>query len=197
MSSTRFATRRTFIKSTAAMGLVLSQGWRPAFSQGLKKVTMVIGGAAPGSPSSSFVHSLGIGCGFYAEEGLDVEMQWAAGASAALTLLASGRADFASHSTGGLLPAVARGVPVKGFIVQIPDNFVSIGVLKDGPIKSLADLKGKTIGVNADGGGPTLLVKAVLNQLGWKVGTDVELLTVGAGLPALDALRRNRVQARP
>jgi NitT/TauT family transport system substrate-binding protein len=38
-------------------------------------------------------------------------------------------------------------------------------------------------------------VKSVLRKLGWNPDTDVQFLGVGTALPALDALRRNRVQA--
>jgi len=112
-----------------------------------------------------------------------------------MNLMVSGRAQFTTHGTAGLFSAVDKGVPVKGFICQVPDYFVSIAVDAEGPIGSFADLKGKTIGVSANGGAPVFVTKAVMKQMGWNPDSDVEFLAVGTALPALDALRRNRVQA--
>lgn len=180
---------------TGAAALSLAPLARPALTQTLKKVTVVYGVQTIEGASESFFAALPLGLGFYREEGLDVEIQTVAGSSAALNLLASGRAQFSTHGAAGLFAGVGRGVPMKGFICQIPDYFVSVGVAEDGPIRSMADLKGKTIGVNAMGGAPHLVIKAVLRKMGWNPDTDVQFLAVGTALPALDALRRNRVQA--
>ena len=109
--------------------------------------------------------------------------------------MVSGQAQFTTHGTAGLLGAVDHGVPIKGFICQVPDYFVSIAVQEDGPIKRFEDLKGKTIGVSANGGAPVYVVKAIMQRLGWNPDTDVQFLAVGTSLPALDALQRGRVQA--
>lgn len=178
-----------------AAGAALAPLARPAVAQALKKVTVVYGVQTIEGASEGFFASVPIGLGFYREEGLDVEVQTVGGSSAALNLLASGRAQFSTHGAAGLFAGVGRGVPMKGFICQIPDYFVSVGVADDGPIRSMADLKGKTIGVNAMGGAPHLVIKAVLTKMGWDVDKDVQFLGVGTALPALDALRRNRVQA--
>jgi NitT/TauT family transport system substrate-binding protein len=168
------------------------------------------GAAAAGSPSKRVVLVYGVPTldvttaffgaipqtlGYYREEGIEVDVQTVNGASAAVNLLTSGQAHFSSHGTAGLFEAVDKGAPVKGFICQIPDYFVSIAVLKDSPITSVEQLRGKTIGVNAVGGAPDLVMHAVAQRQGWTPGKDVELLAVGTGVPALDALRRGRVQA--
>ncbi len=174
---------------------VLAPLARPAVTQTLRKVTLVYGVQTIEGAAEAFFAAAPIGLGFYREEGLDVEIQTVGGASAALNLLASGRAQFTTHGTAGLFAGVGRGVPMKGFVCQIPDYFVSVGVAEDGPIRSMQDLKGKTIGVNAQGGAPHLVIKAVLRGMGWNPDTDVQFQPVGTALPALDALRRGRVQA--
>jgi NitT/TauT family transport system substrate-binding protein len=185
--------RRTLLGAAGAAALMPLS--RPALTQTLRKVTLVYGVQTIEGASEAFFASVPLGLGFYREEGLDVEIQTVSGASAALNLLASGRAQFTTHGAAGLLAGVGRGVPMKGFICQIPDYFVSIGVAEDGPIRTLDDLKGKIIGVSAVGGAPHFVIKSVLRKLGWNPDTDVQFLGVGTALPALDALRRNRVQA--
>lgn len=189
--------RRKILKAAAAAVTVAAAAplAMPAIAQSLRKVTIAFGVQNLEGAIEGFFSSIPIGLGFYREEGLDVDIQTAGGASAAVNLLLSGRAQFSTHGTAGLFAGVGRNVPMIGFCCQVPDYFVSIGVERDGPIRSLDDLKGKTIGIGAIGGAPHLVIKAVLRNLGWNVDTDVQFLAVGTSLPALDALRRNRVQA--
>lgn len=186
-------TRRGVLKGAGAVGGTLLAA--PALAQARRKITMVYGVQTIDGSSEGFFASIPIGLGFYADEGLDVDIQAVAGAGAADNLLASGQAQIATHGTGGLFAALAHGVPMKSFICQVPGDFTSVGVLKSGPIQSFEQLKGKTIGISAVNGAPVLLVKAVMRRLGWNLDTDVQLLAVGTALPALDALRRGRVDA--
>ncbi len=167
----------------------------PAIAQSRRKITLVYGVPTIDSSADGFFASIPLGMGYYAEEGLEVEIQTVAGAAAAINLLISGQAQFATHGTGGLFPAVSKGIPVTGFCCQVPEAFTSVAVLKDGPIQRFEDLKGKTIGISAIGGAPTFTLNTVMRNLGWDPSKDVEMIAVGAALPAFDALKRGRVQA--
>jgi hypothetical protein len=70
-----------------------------------------------------------------------------------------------------------------------------IGVLQDRPIKSVADLKGKKIGIFSLGTGGMPLLKGYLRANGINPDKDVQIIATGAGAPALEALRSDRVQA--
>jgi NitT/TauT family transport system substrate-binding protein len=185
------------LRSGLAAGAAVASGGlsRPAIAQARKKVTLVYGVQTIDSSADDFFAAIPLGLGYYAEEGLDVDIQTVAGASAAMNMLVSGQAQFTTAGTPGLFAAVDKGVPAQAFICQVPDYFVSIAVEQDGPIHSFADLKGKTIGVSANGGAPVFVTKAIMKSMGWNPDTDVQFLAVGTALPALDALRRGRVQA--
>jgi NitT/TauT family transport system substrate-binding protein len=197
-SSPVHPSRRSVLKASMALGslaMTVPLFAQPSVQKPKRKVVIAYGVPTLDSMASVFFSSIPIGAGFFAEEGLDVEIQPMNGASAAISVLAAGGAQFATHSSGALLPAVGRGVPMKAFIVQIPDSFSSIAVLDDGPVKKIEDLKGKMIGVAALTGAPTLVIKSVLTRMGWDVAKDVQWLAVGTGTPALDALRRGRIDA--
>lgn len=168
---------------------------QPALTRSLRKVSIGYGVRTVDSAADGFFSSIPTGFGFFAEEGLDVEVLPMAGATPVIDLMSAGKIQFTTHATSGLMTAVGRGLAMQGFICQVPDYFTSIAVLKDGPIKTLEDLKGKTIGTNAVGATAVLPVKAALHKLGWNPDTDVQYVAVGTGLPALDAIRRDRVQA--
>lgn len=181
--------RRSLIGGAAALLAT------PAIAQSRRKVTIVYGVKTIDSAADGFFSSIPLGLGFYADEGLDVDLQTVEGAAVAVNLMANGQAQFTTHGTAGLFAGVDKGVPMKGFICQIADYFLSIGVDQDGPIKTLTDLKGKTIGVPAMAGSPMTVAKAALKKQGVDPDHDVQFIAVGTGVPALEAFRRGRVQA--
>ena len=70
-----------------------------------------------------------------------------------------------------------------------------LAVNDDSPIKSVADLKGKRIGIVSLATGGMPLLKGMLRSNGLNPDTDVQIIATGAGAPALDALKNDRVQA--
>ncbi len=196
-------TRREFLQvigtalgGLAAGGLAASGGAvRRASAAPKTKRAILVYGVQTLDVTTAFFGAVPQALGYYKDEGIEVEVQTVGGASAAINLLTNGQAQFSSHGTAGLFEAVDKGAPVRGFICQIPDYFVSIAVLKESPITSVDQLRGKTIGVNAIGGAPDLVLHAVAQRQGWTAGKDIEFLAVGTGIPALDALRKGRVQA--
>ncbi|CTQ55030.1 Putative thiamine biosynthesis protein [Roseibium album] len=122
--------------------------------------------------------------GFFEAEGLDVELIEPADPAMPPKLVAAGQGDIAVSYQPTLHAHVEEGLPVKriGTLVETPLN--SLIVLKDGPIKELKDLKGKTIGFSVSG-----FEDAMLGQMLKSVGLtmdDVELINVNFALsPAL------------
>ncbi|MBO0346898.1 ABC transporter substrate-binding protein [Roseibium sp. CAU 1637] len=122
--------------------------------------------------------------GFFEAEGLEVELIEPADPAMPPKLLASGQGDIAVSYQQTLNAQVEEGLPVVriGTLVATPLN--SLIVLKDGPIKTLEDLKGKKIGFSVSG-----FEDAMLGQMLKSVGLtfdDVEMLNVNFALsPAL------------
>lgn len=191
--------RRQFLTVSSALLGTLAGGRsltiRRASAAGRVRHAVLVYGVQTLDVTAAFFAAIPHALGYYRDESIDVDVQTVNGASAAVNLLTSGQAQFSSHGTAGLFEAVDKGAPVKGFICQIPDYFVSIAVLRDNPITAVDQLKGKIIGVNAIGGAPDLVMHAVAQRQGWTAGKDIEFLAVGTGVPALDALRRGRVHA--
>lgn len=95
-------------------------------------------------------------------------------------LVAAGKAEVAISYQPQLHVQVAQGLPLRriGTLVATPLN--SLVVLRDGPIKSIADLKGKKIGYSV-GGFEDALLKSMLEQYGLKLN-DVTLINVNFSL---------------
>ncbi|WP_417844748.1 ABC transporter substrate-binding protein [Thalassospira sp.] len=118
--------------------------------------------------------------GFFTKHGLDVELVEPADPSAPPRLVAAGQGDVAVNYQPQLHVQVAQGLPLTriGTLVATPLN--ALVVLKDGPIKNIADLKGKKVGYSLAG-----FEDAVLGTMLKSHGVDiksVELVNVNFSL---------------
>jgi len=122
--------------------------------------------------------------GYFEEAGLEVELLAPSDPSAPPKLVAAGKADLAVSYQPQLHIQVAEGLPLVrvGTLVATPLN--SLVVLADGPIRSIADLKGRKVGFSV-GGFEDALLSAMLKTEGLTLD-DVELINVNFSLsPAL------------
>jgi putative hydroxymethylpyrimidine transport system substrate-binding protein len=128
--------------------------------------------------------------GYFAAAGLDVTIIAPADANDPPKLVAAGRADLAISYQPQLYMLVAEGLPLKrvGTLVATPLN--SLVVLADGPVKSIADLKGKRIGYSVAGFEETML-GAMLKKHGLTL-REVQLVNVNFALTT--ALMSGQVQ---
>ena len=122
--------------------------------------------------------------GFFAAENLDVELIAPADPNDPPKLVAARQGDIAVSYQPQLHLQIAQGLPLVriGTLVATPLN--SLVVLADGPVQSVADLKGRKVGFSV-GGFEDALLGAMLERHGLALG-DVELVNVNFSLsPAL------------
>ena len=119
--------------------------------------------------------------GYFAEEGLTVNIQPPAGVNDAMSMVAAGKADIGLYYQQDVIQArVEQDVPVKsiGAVVQGPLNIILS--LKEKDITEPADLVGKTIGYAG-----TELSEALVRSIMQNSGVDpssVEMIDVGFDL---------------
>ena len=118
--------------------------------------------------------------GFFAKHDLDVELIEPSDPSAPPRLVAAGQGDVAVNYQPQLHVQAAQGLPLTriGTLVATPLN--TLIVLKDGPVKDIADLKGKKIGYSLAGFEDALLA-TMLGSHGISID-DVELVNVNFSL---------------
>ncbi|WP_419901411.1 ABC transporter substrate-binding protein [Kiloniella sp.] len=118
--------------------------------------------------------------GFFKAQGLEVELIAPADPNDPPKLVAAGQAELAVSYQPQLHLQVAEGLPLVrvGTLVATPLN--SLVVLKDSPIKSIADLKGKKVGYSV-GGFEDVILDAMLESHNLDV-KDVELINVNFSL---------------
>jgi putative hydroxymethylpyrimidine transport system substrate-binding protein len=120
--------------------------------------------------------------GFFAAEGLDVELIEPADPASPPRFVAAGQADAAVSYQPSLQLAVKEGLPLVRFATLVETPLNTLIALADGPIKTPKDLKGKKIGFSAEGLEDAILVQ-ILESAGLK-RADVELINVNFALTA-------------
>jgi putative hydroxymethylpyrimidine transport system substrate-binding protein len=126
----------------------------------------------------------GIDGGFFDEAGLDVRPQVPSDPSSPIKQVATGQVDLAVSYEPEVLLAHDQGLPVKAVAALVPQPLTSLIWLPDSGIRSVADLKGKTI---ATAGIPyqDAYLQAILGQENLSTG-DVNEVNVQQGLlPAI------------
>ncbi len=120
--------------------------------------------------------------GYFARHGLDVDLVAPADPTQPPRLVAAGQAEVAVHYQPNLTLDVAEGLPLLRFgtLVETPLN--TLMVLKDGPVQSLADLKGRKVGFSVSGFQDALLDR-MLEESGLSID-DVDLVNVNFALSA-------------
>lgn len=118
--------------------------------------------------------------GYFTDAGLEVEMVVPADPNDPPKLVAAGQADIAISYQPQLYLQVHEGLPLTriGTLVATPLN--TLVVLEDGPIKEIADLKGKKVGYSV-GGFEDALLEAMLAPNGLTID-DIELINVNFSL---------------
>lgn len=118
--------------------------------------------------------------GYFAERGLEVELIAPSNPNDPPKLVAAGKADIAVSYQHQHQMQVDQGLPLVRIATMVATPLNSLVVLKDGPIQSIADLKGKTIGYSV-GGFETVLLKVMLEKEGLQL-SDVKLVNVNFSL---------------
>ncbi|MEL6287351.1 MAG: ABC transporter substrate-binding protein, partial [Pseudomonadota bacterium] len=118
--------------------------------------------------------------GHFAKVGLDVDLIAPTDPNDPPKLVAAGKAELAISYQPQLHLQVKAGLPLRRVATLVATPLNSLVVLKDGPIKSIADLKGKTVGFSI-GGFEDAILGRMLETHGLKL-SDVKLVNVNFSL---------------
>jgi NitT/TauT family transport system substrate-binding protein len=138
-------------------------------------LALTFGAAAPAAAATSVAIGISGWTGFapltlakasgiFEKHGLDVTLKKVPQATRPLAI-ASGDLQCAATTVETWIVWNANGVATKQ-IVQLDKSYGADGIVARGPIKSVADLKGKTVAASAPGTSPYFLLAWVLNKNG-------------------------------
>ncbi|MGH7768806.1 MAG: ABC transporter substrate-binding protein, partial [Candidatus Binatia bacterium] len=125
--------------------------------------------------------------GFYKKYGFTVQPVLMR-ADAAIPALISGDIDYDTHF-GSLVRAGVRGLPARVIFSTAERQMFSLVVQPE--IRTVADLKGKVIGISSFGGTQHLVTAGVLKAIGINPDRDVKVINTGN-----EAVRVQQIKAR-
>lgn len=134
--------------------------------------------------------------GYYQEAGLNVKIVAFSGGSKALQALMGGSADVVSGAYSHTIELAAKNQDLETFVLQVncPGWVFGVGKKDFNTIKTVADLKGKRIGVSAPGSSTNQVLNYVLKRNGVDP-KDVSVIGVGTGAGAVAAVRSGEIDA--
>jgi len=134
--------------------------------------------------------------GYYQAEGVAVELSEVAGGSKALEALVGGSVDVAAASMSDVMLVAAEGRDVRGFFVMYtrPSTVLAIAPARSTTIRTVRDLKGRTVGVSAPGSWSHQFLNFLLVTNGLSP-QDVSTVSVGMSASSVAALEHGTVDA--
>ena len=134
--------------------------------------------------------------GYFKAEGLDLTIADFAGGARALQALVGGSADVVSGAFEHTVNMQHKGQRLRAFVLQgrAPQIVLGINPKTMAGFKTIADLKGKKIGVTAPGSSTNVMVNFILAKAGLKP-SDVSIIGVGAAQGAVAAMRTGQIDA--
>ncbi len=183
--------RRRFLAWLAGVGLSGWAAWaRAAWAQGRRRVRL----GFCGQLLCVVPYEVARHHGYFAEQGLDVELVYFRGGAAAMQALVGGAVDYAATSFDVAVAAFARGARIVRFFTtgRLPLFALATGPGQAQHVRRVEDLAGKTVGVSGLGNADHVLALYLVRR----AGVDPQRVRFAVLGPNLyDALRLGHVDA--
>ncbi len=135
---------------------------------------------------------IGMQMGIFAKHGLDIEESSSTGDAKLQQLLASDSVDIGIGSGPGMAFA-AKGAPAKAVAAMygLPSD-MAVMVGYDSDVKTVADLKGKKLGVTTVGSLTAWIGQRINEKEGW-TGDGIDVVPIGGMPPARAAVKTHQI----
>ncbi len=187
--------RRSLLVGAGATGAALLSPFSAAQAQTLEKPQLTL---AVGGKNLLYYLPLTIAeqLGYFKAEGLELKIVDFAGGSQALRAMVGGSAEVVSGAFEHTVNMQHKGQILRAVALmgRAPQIVLGVNPKTMPNFKTVADLKGKKIGVTAPGSSTNVMVNFVLAKAGLKP-SDVSIIGVGAGNGAVAAMRTGQIDA--
>ncbi|MDO8944799.1 MAG: ABC transporter substrate-binding protein [Burkholderiaceae bacterium] len=188
--------RRTFVNSTA-LALTLGPATAAQAQAGDQRKVLRWGYGGKNINTATVSMAIPELLGYYKEEGIRVEILPVGAYTVVLEGLRTGTLDFGTVAATVTLPLMARGqkLSIMNFMEYTYPFKWSLAVKPESSIRSIAQLKGKKIGIPFFGSADLDVGKKVMALAGLGGEKDVDWLAVGEGIPGGLAIQRGDIDA--
>ena len=135
---------------------------------------------------------VGVETGIFKKHGIDLDISAFAGDAKMVQALTADSLDIALGGSPSFA-AIVKGAPMKAVAVfSGAPNIIMLTVLKDGPFKTVDDIKGHTVSVSGTGSLTFWLTQQLSRRLGW--GDDgIKITPLGAAEAQIAALKTHQI----
>src|SRR5437588_5121448 len=133
--------------------------------------------------------------GWFKEAGIQVELVPLQGSTDCVKAVATRDVQYGLPSIEPLAIIRPQGVKIKNYYTAYQANIYGIAVPEDSPIKTFADLKGKTIGVTSMASAGVIVARALAANNGFNPDKDVTIVVAGEAAQTAALLRSKQVDA--
>ncbi len=133
--------------------------------------------------------------GWFEKAGIKVELVPLPGSTDCVKLVATRDVQASLASMEPLAIVRPQGVKAKFFYTAYQGNIYDIAVPADSPVKSMADLKGKRIGVTSMASAGVVVARALAKQAGLDPDKDISIVVAGESAQTAALLRSKQIDA--
>jgi NitT/TauT family transport system substrate-binding protein len=184
----------TLLVSACGSGAGQGDGHGGAQGRGSTTLTVAYAEKTASAAEETFAYCVPKALGLFSKHQLSVNMTYNDGSTAAIQSVASGSADLGFASAASIAAAVDKGVPIKAIAGATTFWPYRLATEPGSPVTSIADLKGRKIGVISLGSASYADLVAELKSAKLSID-DVHVVAVGADTSAAQALHSGQVDA--
>jgi NitT/TauT family transport system substrate-binding protein len=178
--------------STAVLAFALASAAGSAVAQ---VATVRVGWCARTVSSAAAPYAIATKMGWFEKDGIKVELVALPGSTDCVKLVATKDLQAALPSAEPLAIIRPQGVKAKFFYTAYQGNIYGIAVPADSPVKTVADLKGKKIGVTSMASAGVIVARALVKQAGLDPDKDVNIVVAGEAAQTAALLNSKQVDA--
>lgn len=182
------------MKERIAAFALIATSWFAAAPAEAQTVVRV-GWCARTVSSAAAPYAIATKLGWYAQAGIKVELVPLPGSTDCVKNVATREIPYSLPSIEPLAIIRPQGVKAKNFYTAYQANIYGIVVPVDSPIKTFADLKGKSIGVTSMASAGVIVARALVKTHGLDPDTDVKIVVAGEAGQTAALLRSGQVHA--
>jgi NitT/TauT family transport system substrate-binding protein len=157
--------------------------------------TVRVGWCAKTVSSAAAPFAIAAKLGWFEKDGIKVDLVPLPGSTDCVKLVATKELQASLPSVEPLAIIRPQGVKAKFFYTAYQGNIYGIAVPEGSPVKSIADLKGKRIGVISMASAGVIVARALVKAAGMNPDSDVSIIVAGEAAQTAALLNSKQVDA--
>lgn len=177
------------------MAAIVVLGWAHLGTAFAQVETIRVGWCARTISSAAAPYAIATKMGWFEKEGIKVDLVPLPGSGDCTKLVATGEIPFSLPSAEPVAVIRPQGSDIKFFYTAYANNIYGFAVPENSPLKSVADLKGKKIGVIGMASAGAIVARALVADAGLDPVKDVSIVVAGEGGQTAALLSNNQIDA--